>query len=174
MTVLTGEAILKLCEGDEPFISNAVDLKAQIQQNGVDLTVKIIERQLSQGTIDFDNSRRELSKTIEETPFEESPGKYIYDLYPGTYLVTFNEVIRIRNNLMCYTLPRSTLMRCGAMISAAVGDAGYKGKFQCQLNVYNPCGIRIYRDARVAQMVVEELSEEVKRGYSGMYQGDGL
>jgi deoxycytidine triphosphate deaminase len=42
------------------------------------------------------------------------------------------------------------------------------------LSVQNVCGIRIYKDARIAQLIVERLDTTVKQGYSGIYQGEGL
>lgn len=37
----------------------------------------------------------------------------------------------------------------------------------------NPHGIRLYENARVAQIVFHEMGEGVGEGYRGVYQGAG-
>jgi len=49
-------------------------------------------------------------------------------------------------------------------------DSGYKGAVGAMLQVANPHGLLLFRDARLAQMVFYQLSEPVE-GYRGMYQG---
>lgn len=55
-------------------------------------------------------------------------------------------------------------------ITAGVVDAGYEGAVGAMMQVLNPCGVVLYRNARVAQIVVEEMAETVE-GYKGIYQG---
>ena len=40
------------------------------------------------------------------------------------------------------------------------------------LQVVNPHGLRLFRDARLAQIVFHQMSEAVE-GYEGVYQGAG-
>ena len=40
MTVMNKSSLERLCSGDKPLIRNAVDLGVQIQQNGIDITIK--------------------------------------------------------------------------------------------------------------------------------------
>lgn len=49
-------------------------------------------------------------------------------------------------------------------------DSGYKGAVGAMLQVVNPHGITLHENARLAQMVFHEMSENVE-GYSGVYQG---
>ena len=49
-------------------------------------------------------------------------------------------------------------------------DSGYKGAVGAMLQVVNPHGLLLFRDARLAQMVFHQMSEPVE-GYSGVYQG---
>lgn len=49
-------------------------------------------------------------------------------------------------------------------------DCGYEGAIGGLLQVVNPHGITLHENARLAQMVFHEMSEEVQ-GYSGVYQG---
>ena len=53
---------------------------------------------------------------------------------------------------------------------AGVMDSGYKGAVGAMLQVVNPHGLRLMRDAKLAQMVFHQMSESLE-GYSGVYQG---
>jgi dUTP pyrophosphatase len=65
---------------------------------------------------------------------------------------------------------RSSLFSSGAIISAGVVDSGYQGAVGALLQVLNPHGLILYRDARLAQFVFHQMSESVE-GYQGVYQG---
>lgn len=65
---------------------------------------------------------------------------------------------------------RSSLFRSGALLSAGVMDSGYEGAIGGLLQVVNPTGLPLYRDARLRQMVFHEMAEKVE-GYNGVYQG---
>jgi len=174
MTVLSGNTIKQLCLQDPPLIDEFIDMETQIQQNGVDFTVKKIERLVGQGTVDFDNTFRVLPETQGVDIHQiASNGDKVYELPAGNYLVTFNEYVNIPKNLMFRSVSRSTLIRCGASLESAIWDAGFKGYSQCALNVHNPFGIRIHKNARIMQLVVEELNESVEKGYDGIYQNFG-
>jgi dUTP pyrophosphatase len=174
MVVMTGEAIKNLCEAKKPLISNAIDLNTQIQQNGVDLTLKSIELFISSGVIDFDNTKRSLPDTMHIKPRNIDDEGFKYFLSQGVYLVTFNEIVAIPNIYMARACPRSSLMRCGATMSTAVWDAGYEGQSQALLTVHNEKGIVLCENARIAQFVLEKLNSNVTNGYNGIYQREGL
>lgn len=55
-------------------------------------------------------------------------------------------------------------------ISAGVVDAGYEGAMGAMMDVRNAFGVVLYKDARLAQVVFEELGVVVE-GYKGVYQG---
>jgi dUTP pyrophosphatase len=169
MTILTGETIKLMCNGERPLIRNYINKDVQTQQNGFDLTIKKIERFEGSGLIDFDNSRRELPVMSNVQLW----GK-LYDLSQGTYLITFNEIVTIPKTLMARACPRSSLMRCGATMNTAVWDAGYEGQSQALLTVHNECGIVLSENARVAQIVFERLNNGVRQGYSGVYHREGV
>jgi len=171
MTVLSGNTIKQLCLQDPPLIDEFINMETQIQQNGVDFTVKRIERIVGQGRIDFDNTYRQLPEVETVSIHQIAPnGDKMYDLPQGCYLVTFNEYVRIPRNLMFRSVSRSTLIRCGASLESAIWDAGFEGYSQCALIVHNELGIQIHKDARIMQLVVEELNESVEKGYNGIYQ----
>lgn len=71
---------------------------------------------------------------------------------------------------MASVFPRSSLWRSGVGISAGVVDAGYEGAMGALMEVRNPCGVVLYKDAKLAQVVFGEMGEVVE-GYDGVYQG---
>jgi dUTP pyrophosphatase len=71
---------------------------------------------------------------------------------------------------MALVHPRSSLWRSGVGIQAGVVDAGYEGMMGAMMEVNNEHGVTLYRNAKLAQIVFEQMDEEVE-GYSGIYQG---
>lgn len=64
---------------------------------------------------------------------------------------------------------RSSLWRSGAILTAGVIDAGYEGALGALLDVRNPHGIVLFKDAKLGQIILHKLEEKVS-GYSGVYQ----
>ena len=95
------------------------------------------------------------------------------ELMPGSYMITYNEIVHIPTNLMALARPRSSLLRCGVSIGTAVWDAGYSGRSQSLMIIYNASGFRVQKDARVAQLVFMTLSTETE-GYTGKYQNENI
>lgn len=93
---------------------------------------------------------------------------------PGCYLVTYNEVVNLPKDVMALAMPRSSLLRCGVSVHTAVWDAGYSGRSQSLMAIYNPRGFRLLKDARIIQLVFLRLSHEVAEGYQGMFQRENL
>jgi len=166
--VLTRADILRMQDYRPPLIADAVDLDEQIQPNGIDLTVGEVATFSSPGRLAQSNSGRELS-ALERLGFGPDGG---LDLLPGPYLVTFNEVVTLPDYVMALGRPRSSLNRCGVSMHSAVWDAGYSGRSQSLLVVYNPHGFRLHRNARVMQLVFFYTSGAVDKGYSGRYQDE--
>jgi dUTP pyrophosphatase len=77
-------------------------------------------------------------------------------------------------DVMALARPRSSLNRCGVSIHSAVWDAGYSGRSQSLLVVYNIHGFRLYRDARILQLVFFRLTGASKRSYNGRFQGENI
>ena len=168
--VLTREDILELLELRPPLIAAAVNLEEQLQPNGIDLTVREISSFSSRGNLTETNEGRELSRTS-AVMFDARGGA---DLLPGAYLLTFNEVVSLPANVMALGRPRSSLNRCGVSMHSAVWDAGYSGRSQSMLVVYNPHGFRLHRNARVMQLVFFHTARAVDKGYSGKYQNENI
>ncbi|KAH7409545.1 dUTPase-like protein [Cadophora sp. MPI-SDFR-AT-0126] len=148
------------------LIRNLRHVVQQQQPCGVDLTLRYISKWTSAATIDFDNTKRQAAQTS-ILPFNDSSRSIT--LPPGAYLVDFNETVHIPRNCMASVFPRSSLWRSGVEISAGVVDAGYEGAMGALMEVKNPNGLVLYENAKLAQIVFEEMAEEVE-GYSGVYQ----
>lgn len=138
----------------------------QKQPCGIDLTLRSISEWTSAATIDFDNTNREAAKT-RNLPFNHA-GETIA-LRPGAYLVDFNETVKVPRDCMASVFPRSSLWRSGVGLRAGVVDAGYEGAMGALMEVSNPHGIVLHKDAKLAQIVFEQMDQSVE-GYAGVYQ----
>ncbi|HPO88431.1 MAG: deoxyuridine 5'-triphosphate nucleotidohydrolase [Methanothrix sp.] len=163
MSVISGRDALR-------FLESFADREIQEQICGVDLTARSIERFVSSGSIDLDNTERKLAET-EAVQFDGDGWAF---LEQGAYLVTFNEIVRMPMDMMAFALPRSSLLRCGATLETAVWDPGYSGRSQSLLVVHNPHGIRIKKNARLMQLVFITMKIAADRAYSGAYQGENI
>jgi dUTP pyrophosphatase len=172
------------------IINGAISPALQSQPCGVDLTLKRVLSWTSPGSIDFDNTLRQTAST-KEIPFQlvsrpnhgltkpvddsKSSLKGEVDrssihLPFGSYLVEFNESVSVPLDAMGQLFVRSSLFRSGALVNAGVMDSGYEGAVGALLQVVNPLGLQLYKNARLAQFVFHQMSEPVM-GYDGMYQG---
>jgi len=167
MAVLSGEDIRRLIKQDTPLVEGWIDLDEQVQANGFDLTLREVALPQSAGKITVDNSQRVVSD-LSPLVFD---GMGSIELVPGTYIITYNEVVHLPRDIMALGRPRSSLLRCGVTVGTAVWDAGYSGRSQSLLVVYNPRGFRVQRNARIIQLVFFTLTGE-SEGYSGVYQGE--
>ncbi|AKB49501.1 Deoxyuridine 5'-triphosphate nucleotidohydrolase [Methanosarcina barkeri str. Wiesmoor] len=168
MTLLSSTELRKLIQATPSLLENAIDIETQIQPNGLELTLKEVKTIDGSGAVDFDNSERQLpdGKTL-----EFGNDGWIH-LPKGIYKVLFNEIVNIPMNLAAIAKPRSTLIRCGTTLETAVWDAGYRGRSESMLVVYNTEGFRLKKDARIMQLLFYTLGAEVEKGYSGIYQNE--
>ncbi len=164
-SVLSKEDIRRLIV-EKKLVENYINLEKQLQPNGFDCTLRAVYRIKGVGKIDFDNSEREIPP-VEELEFEND---WVY-LDRGVYRARINEVVNLPKDLMAFARPRSSLIRCGANILTAVWDAGYRGRSEVGIVVYN--GLWLKKNARIVQLVFIKLSGE-SEGYSGIYQNEGV
>ncbi len=167
--VLAKQDIRRLLQQEPPLIEGYVDLEAQLQPNGFDLTLRELAVLQTSGKIATSNSQR-LVSDLAPLVFD---GLDFIDLLPGAYIITHNEIVHLPNNVMALASPRSSLLRCGVTVDTAVWDAGYSGRSQSLMVVYNPQGFRLQRNARVVQLVFLQLTGETE-GYHGAYQGENI
>jgi len=150
------------------WLDSLVDEEVQTCGHGVDLTLGKVEELAGPGRLDLDNSTREVPGG-REVEFED--GEVF--LEQGAYRVTYNEVVGVPIDRVGVILPRSSLMRSGAVLYSALWDAGYEGRGQGLLQVMNPHGLTLCRDARIGQLFFLE-AEVGEEGYDGRYQGENL
>ena len=167
--VLSRAQIEAMLTDTPPLVDAMPDRQSQIQPNGVDITLEAVSSFNNAGTIAISNADRVLPDTV-ELPFDDSGAIH---LAPGPYHVRFNEIVALPDWLMAYARPRSSLLRSGVALHTAVWDAGYSGRGASLLVVYNPAGFRVYKNARIAQLVFHSLSTATSSGYAGAYQHEG-
>jgi len=165
MSVLSRDDILALIKSNPPLVECYLDLEAQLQTNGFDLSLRSVSHFTSTGKLALDNRNRVLSQ---QKKMEFGAGGLHLD--PGAYSVTYNEIVHLPKDIMALGLSRSSLLRCGASLHTAVWDAGYSGRSESLLVVHNPLGLDLEKDARVLQLVFSKLSGK-SQGYQGGYQG---
>lgn len=169
-SALGRESIADLVLGTPPLVEAYLSLEEQLQPNGFDLTLREVRQLLSAGRLGRAPDRRELSATQPLAFGEEG----WVDLAPGPYLITFNEIVNLPLDLMALGRPRSSLLRCGVSLHTAVWDAGYRGRSQALLVVFNPLGYRVQGGARLMQLVFFRLAQETREGYRGRFMGENL
>jgi len=150
-TVLSREDIHRLLKQEPPLLEEYLDLDSQVQPNGFDLTLKDIAIPQTMGRIAVSNSQRQIS--------DAAPLSFdtfgTMELMPGIYIITYNEIVNLPDNIMALARPRSSLLRCGVTIETAVWDAGYSGRSQSLLVVFM------------------QLTSKTG-GYNGTYQGENI
>ena len=167
--ILSKQDIHRLLQQEPPLIEGCINLEEQVQPNGIDLTLREVALLQSSGRIAVTDSQRLISD-LAPLVFD---GLGFIDLLPGAYVITYNEIVHLPNNVMALATPRSSLLRCGVTVNTAVWDAGYSGRSQSLMVVYNQQGFRLQRNARIVQLIFLQLTQETK-GYQGAYQGENI
>ncbi len=153
----------------DSLVDHAVDVREQLQVNGFELTAGRVEAFDGPGCIGFSNEDRSLPAT---RPLPWGDDGWLF-LEKGCYKIIFNEVVAIPEDVCAIGRPRSSLLRMGVSVHTAVWDAGYKGRSEALLAVYNEAGFRIKKDARVLQLVFMRL-QSGQEGYKGRYMGENI
>ena len=166
--MLNIEEIRRLIE-DQGLIREYVDLETQLQPSGFDLSLKEVREFSGSGSADFSNEERVIAGSAPIAPDYDG----WYWLPPGCYTIVYNEVIRMPLDIAAIARTRSTLLRNGATVETAVWDPGYQGRSSSLLVVHNPEGIRLRRDARVAQLIFCKTGN-VGEGYLGVFQNERI
>lgn len=168
--MLSHDELFSLINNKPPLVENMINPDIQVQPNGIELTLKRVEIHEGSGSVAFDNSERKLPQT-RAIDFDDEGWLH---LPKGSYKIVFNEIVNIPKNIAAIAKPRSSLLRCGATVETAVWDAGYSGRSESLLVVFNENGFKIKKDARVLQLLFFRLGEEVSKGYAGRYQNENI
>lgn len=142
--------------------TNGLGAKAQV---GYDLTLKSINR-VHGGAIFKDKSQ--INTYSEILPMVNPTGKIMYTLNSGVYSLTFDQGIKLPADRTAFIVHRSSIVRCGAIITSGVFDPGFEVEnMGAIMFVYET--ILIERGARVAQVIIHENYQAMQ--YQGQYQG---
>ena len=166
---MLNDKILRKLIIEQGLVTEYIDLDKQLQPSGFDLSLESVEEFLGGGAVDFSNRERVIAETRTVEP--DSDGWV--NLKKGVYKVVYNEVVKMPLNVAAIARTRSTLLRNGAEVGTAVWDPGYEGRSSSMLTVHNPHGLRLKKDARVAQLIFFETGD-VEKGYSGVYQKERM
>jgi len=137
-------------------------------QVGYDLTIKEINKIIG-GEIGKDTSNISPYQVVHKDAYLKDGIANGWYLMSGVYSLTFDQGIKLDNKHTAFIRHRSSILRCGSLITSGVFDPG----FECEeigatLFVYMP--ISIEDGARLAQIIVMENQPAEK--YDGDYQGD--
>jgi len=166
--MLNDQEIRRLIE-EQQLIVGYIDLNTQLQPSGFDISLESVEAFRGSGAVDYSNKERVLAET---EPLQPDKAGW-FNLAQGCYKVVYNETVRMPINVAALARTRSTLLRNGATLGTAVWDPGYQGRSSSLLIVHNPHGIRLKRNARIAQLIFF-YTGEVEKGYRGAYQNERI
>jgi dUTP pyrophosphatase len=166
--MLNDKEIRRLIE-EHQLVTGFIDMATQLQPSGFDISLESIEAFRGGGAVDYGNKERVLAETEPLTPDDDG----WFNLGQGCYKVVYNETVRMPLNVAALARTRSTLLRNGATLGTAVWDPGYQGRSSSLLVVHNPHGIRLKKDARIAQLIFY-YTGQVEKGYSGAYQKERM
>ncbi|MBC8462907.1 deoxyuridine 5'-triphosphate nucleotidohydrolase [Candidatus Bathyarchaeota archaeon] len=166
---MLNDKILRKLITEQSLVTGYIDLDMQLQPSGFDLSLEGVEAYLGGGAVDFSNEERIIAETEKIMPDRDG----WISLGKGVYKVIYNEVVKMPLNVAAIARTRSTLLRNGAEVGTAVWDPGYEGRSSSMLTVHNPHGLRLKKDARVAQLIFFETGD-VEKGYSGVYQKERM
>lgn len=147
------------------FVAERLDelTEAQVQPNGVDLTLGAVYEQVEPGRIGREGKRVGERREV-------APEDGVYALDTGSYVVEYGDRVVIPDGHVGFLYPRSSLLRNSCMLDTAVWDAGYEGRGEGLLEVHHP--IELEAGARIAQLVLAEAAHEGT--YEGSYQGENI
>jgi dUTP pyrophosphatase len=155
------------------MLQNAYQVEDLLQTNGrgsraqvgYDLTLKSV-KQVTGGAVMIDNTA--VNPYNDVTPILNQDGRFIYKLNPGTYSLTFEQGCKLPNNMTAFIRHRSSVLRCGAIITSGVYDPGFEVDEMGGVMVVSE-SIVIEKGARVAQIIMFENNEAEL--YDGQWQG---
>ena len=153
--------------------------------SGIDLRVGQVHKIVGDSFLGADGTSRErYSPKTELIGDSEKDGNKIIILKPGEYvLVTTIEIINAPTEKIKYdsnfpegylipkVWPRSSLQRGGISFHATKTDPGYKGKLTFGIKNQGSEDFKFELGARMFNIEYEPVVGEIKRTYSGQYQG---
>jgi dCTP deaminase/dUTP pyrophosphatase len=157
--ILGNEKIAKLT-AEKKLIENFTP--ECLEPSGYDLRLGKAYRIKSDSFIGVSERKTPQVEEIKEEKILLKPGDYI--------LVETLEKVNMPSDLMARILQRSSVFRCGCTLATAVVDPGYCGTLTMGLKNQSDQEFTIEKNAKIAQIVFEEVSGSSKK-YDGKYQG---
>ena len=141
--------------------TNGKGAKAQV---GYDLTLKDVKR-IKGGSVLQDAT---LVNEYAQVPTTTQNGREVFILPAGEYSLTFEQGVKLPSNKTAFIRHRSSILRCGAIITSGVYDPGFEvDEMGGVLIATQP--ITIEKGARVAQIIIfDNFDAEL---YAGQWQG---
>lgn len=169
--ILPKAEIKKLIE-NEGMITGYKDLDEQLQPNGFDLTLDTVYNIDNHGAILINGKFLPYLQKIEKNGGDDE--LYLYKLDGiKSYAFDVNETVKLPLDICAITIQRSSIMRCGVTTNIGFWDSGYNGKGYSILNIMNPNGFTVEKNARIVQMIFMKNTSNTE-GYNGQYQFEGI
>ena len=143
----------------------------KINQVGIDLSVAKIEKIIGGVAVLKDKTivTKENVNLIEPQIIDIGDQKVLgWNLWPGSYALTFNEGIKIPANKTGFIQSRSSIYRGGAIISSPVWDPGFETEIMGTTMIVTE-RIFIEMNARVGQFIMHE-NHTPSELYNGQFQ----
>lgn len=154
--------LLNAHEVTELLQTNGKGKKAQV---GYDLTLKQI-KQINGGVVSKDATTIFPYSDVAASLVDD---KYIYNLEPGTYSLTFEQGCKLDDKHTAFIRHRSSILRAGGIITTGVYDSGFEVDEMGAVLVATK-NIAIEVGARVAQIIIME--NHPADLYNGQFQKD--
>tara|TARA_R110002126_G_scaffold133211_1_gene277179 strand:- start:1362 stop:1844 length:483 start_codon:yes stop_codon:yes gene_type:complete len=139
--------------------------KGKKAQVGYDLTLKTVNK-VSGGIVMKDGT--------DISPYEEvmlninDAGKFLWQLEPGTYSLTFEQGCKLDSEHTAFIRHRSSILRSGGIITSGVYDPGFEVDEMGAMLIVTET-LLIEKGARVAQIIM--IKNEKAMLYDGQFQG---
>lgn len=190
MTLLNDREIAKLAEFDifMPYIGEkcrTLDdgtkaISYGLSQAGYDIRLSPEEFLVFSDEGDYATAFRVLDpKQADATiPYKaalvHSNGSSFFELPPFSFgLGTSLELISMPENILGLCDGKSTYARCGVIINVTPIEPGWSGHLTMHIANPTPFTARIYANEGIVQVMLMQLSSNVKQAYSGHYQNQG-
>jgi len=185
MTLLTDREIAKLAEFDifMPYIGEkcrTLDdgtkaISYGLSQAGYDIRLSPEEFLVFDGEIQVTLDPKRADATIpHKAALVHSKGSSFFELPPFSFgLGTSLELISMPENIIGLCDGKSTYARCGVIINVTPIEPGWSGHLTMHIANPTPYQVRIYANEGIVQVMLMQLSSNVKQAYSGHYQNQG-
>jgi len=185
MTLLTDREIAQLAEFDifMPYIGEkcrTLDdgtkaISYGLSQAGYDIRLSPEEFLVFDGEIEVTLDPKRADATIPyKAALVHSNGSSFFELPPFSFgLGTSLELISMPENIIGLCDGKSTYARCGVIINVTPIEPGWSGHLTMHIANPTPYQVRIYANEGIVQVMLMQLSSNVKQAYSGHYQNQG-